>query len=173
VKILYLMRHAKSSWSDPALTDRERPLNPRGLRNAPEMGRRLAERGPLPRRAISSPARRARDTARAVLEASGVDTALLEIDERLYFDGIEGWQSVIEDCDEAVDCLLVVGHNPDFSHFVRELSGPLSAGGRADLPTAALARFELTGRWRRLQPSRIRRVELDWPKKRQAMKPVG
>ena len=173
MKTLYLMRHAKSSWSDPALTDLERPLNPRGLRDAPEMGRRLVARGPLPQRAVSSPARRARDTALAVLEAAGVDTALLEIDERLYFDGIEGWRSVIEDCDDAVDCLLLVGHNPDFSHFVRELSGSLSAGGKADLPTAALARFELTGRWSRLQPSRIRRVELDWPKKRQAMKPVG
>ena len=173
MKTLYLMRHAKSSWSDPALTDRERPLNPRGLRNAPEMGRRLAERGPLPQRVVSSPARRARDTARAVLEAAGVDTTLIEIDERLYFDGVGGWKSVVEACDEAVDCLLVVGHNPDFSHFVRELSGSLPVGGRVDLPTAALARFELTGHWSRLQSSRIQRIELDWPKKRQTVKPVG
>ncbi len=166
LKTLYLMRHAKSSWSDPTLPDRERPLNPRGRRDAPEMGRRLADRGPLPQRVVSSPARRARDTARLVMKSAGIDASRLETDERLYFDGVEGWRSVIADCDETVDCLLMVGHNPDFSLFVRELCDNRFAMERSDLPTAALARIEQTGNWRQLRPSRIRRVELDWPKKR-------
>jgi phosphohistidine phosphatase len=63
-KILYLVRHAKSSWSDVSLHDRERPLNRRGRKSAPDMGRRLKEQGHRPDLIISSPARRAFSTAK-------------------------------------------------------------------------------------------------------------
>ena len=62
-KQLYLIRHAKSSWAQPALADFDRPLNKRGKMNAPLMAGRFAERGISPQRIVSSPAKRAKKTA--------------------------------------------------------------------------------------------------------------
>jgi phosphohistidine phosphatase len=64
MKLLYLVRHAKSSWAEPGLADIDRPLNKRGKRDAPEMGRRLKERDAVPDRIVTSPAKRARGTTR-------------------------------------------------------------------------------------------------------------
>src|SRR5437016_3853420 len=59
MKTLFLIRHAKSSWDDPALSDKDRPLSDRGRRDAPKMGKRLAKRDVKPDLILSSPARRA------------------------------------------------------------------------------------------------------------------
>ncbi len=72
-KILYLVRHAKSSWSNSSLTDRERPLNKRGRRSAPDMGRRMAAKGLRPDLIVSSPANRAIRTARNIAKELGYD----------------------------------------------------------------------------------------------------
>ena len=71
MKILTIVRHAKSSWDDPSLRDHERPLNKRGHRNAPEMGRRIAEHGIRPSLIVSSTAVRAWSTAKAIAKANG------------------------------------------------------------------------------------------------------
>ncbi|NIV19825.1 MAG: histidine phosphatase family protein, partial [Gammaproteobacteria bacterium] len=71
-KTLYLVRHAKSSWDDPSLADRDRPLNKRGKRNAPDMGQRLAAQGFKPQLIISSPANRARTTAGVIAGELGI-----------------------------------------------------------------------------------------------------
>ncbi len=161
MKTLYLMRHAKSSWKDPALGDRERPLKGRGRRDAPEMGRRLAERGPLPQLILCSPARRARETAEAVAAGGGFAAARLVIDERLYFRGRSGWLEAVRDLRDTVDTLLMVGHNPDFSEVVSWL-GMLPG---LDLPTAAMARFDLDPSAYGIGPQAARLRDLDWPRK--------
>ena len=66
MKTLYLVRHAKSSWKDSSLTDRERPLNKRGEKDAPMMGKRLLSRSVRPSLIMTSPAKRARRTARLI-----------------------------------------------------------------------------------------------------------
>ncbi|MGA9237317.1 MAG: histidine phosphatase family protein, partial [Desulfobacterales bacterium] len=66
MKLIILIRHAKSSWKDPSLGDFDRPLNKRGKRNAPFMGQKLKERKIIPDLLLSSPAKRARKTAIAV-----------------------------------------------------------------------------------------------------------
>ena len=71
MKYLYLIRHAKSSWSDPRLSDFDRPLNKRGKRDLPVMGQRMATYEPKPELIISSPAKRARRTARGIGTALG------------------------------------------------------------------------------------------------------
>jgi phosphohistidine phosphatase len=84
MKTLVLVRHAKSAWDSPGLDDHERPLAERGLRDAPEMGRRLAERGLVPDVIRSSTAVRARTTAKLMAQALGVGADRVQLDERLY-----------------------------------------------------------------------------------------
>ncbi|HTH51362.1 MAG TPA: histidine phosphatase family protein, partial [Pyrinomonadaceae bacterium] len=83
MKTLYLLRHAKSSWKDADLADFDRPLNERGRRAAPFMGRLMKERGFDIELIVSSPAKRARKTANLFLETSGFETAVLQ-DPRIY-----------------------------------------------------------------------------------------
>lgn len=75
MKTLYLVRHAKSSWNDPDIDDFDRPLNKRGKINAPEMAQRMVERGELPNLIISSPAKRARSTAKMMAKKLGLPEA--------------------------------------------------------------------------------------------------
>ncbi|MEZ5085116.1 MAG: histidine phosphatase family protein [Tessaracoccus sp.] len=78
---LILVRHAKSDWSNPMLSDHDRPLNARGTRNAPMMAKRLADTGVDVQRILSSTALRARSTAAAFSAELGVP---VELDEDLY-----------------------------------------------------------------------------------------
>ena len=84
MKKLILVRHAKSSWKAQALDDAARPLNNRGLRDAPEMGRRIAIQASRPELIISSPAVRARTTAQLIALELGVPPSAINIDNRLY-----------------------------------------------------------------------------------------
>lgn len=161
MSILYLMRHAKSSWKDASLSDRERPLKGRGRRDAPEMGRRLAADGPLPERVVCSPARRALETAQGVLAGAGCPGLPLEQDERLYFTGFRGWLDAIAEVDPSCGVLLVVGHNPDFSDLVARLCGQ---GAYKDLPTASLARLIVVGDWAGLSAKQVVSCTIDWPR---------
>ncbi len=161
MKTLYLMRHAKSSWKDASLSDRQRPLKGRGRRDAPEMGRRLAASGPLPERVLCSPARRALETAERVLAGAGCPRLPLEQDERLYFAGVQGWLDAIAEVDPSCGVLLVIGHNPDFSNLVARLCGQ---GQARDFPTASLARLSIEGDWASLTPNQVLSCTTDWPR---------
>jgi len=82
-KILYLVRHAKSSWKDSTLSDMDRPLNKRGRRNSPDMGRRMLEQDHQPELFISSPANRALSTTRNIMRELGIDDAEIVTNEDL------------------------------------------------------------------------------------------
>jgi len=84
MKRLYLVRHAKSSWDHPGLEDFDRPLNKRGMRDAPKMGEYLAEQRILPQIIVSSPARRAHATATSLAVALQVPPADTVEDDRIY-----------------------------------------------------------------------------------------
>src|SRR5258708_31403515 len=83
MKTLLLLRHAKSSWKDGAVKDFDRPLNQRGLKTAPSVGRLIRKRKLEPNLVLSSPAERARQTTQLVLESAGLKTEL-RYDERIY-----------------------------------------------------------------------------------------
>ena len=121
MKTLFLIRHAKSSWDDLSLVDEARPLNVRGKRDAPEMGRRLANRGIHPDAILSSPAVRARTTAELIARELDADETLV-VDHRLYATSADGLLEVIRAQDDDVDCLLVVGHNPEMDTLARRFS---------------------------------------------------
>ena len=122
MKKLLLLRHAKSSWQDASLTDFERPLNKRGLRAAPVIGKFMKERGLRPSLVLASPAQRARDTAKLALEAGGIET-LLRYEARIYEADVPTLIEVIRQIEETFDEVMLVGHNPGFEELLGFLTG--------------------------------------------------
>lgn len=137
MKTLFIMRHAKSSWDDPALADFERPLNERGLKTAPFMGAVMAEYDLAPELIVSSPAMRARQTAELVREPAAAD-AEIRFDERIYEASAQRLLEVVSEIEDRFDAAMIVGHNPGFENLVRVLTGKIEA-----MPTAALAVVDL------------------------------
>jgi phosphohistidine phosphatase len=145
MKIVLVLRHAKSSWSDPALDDHERPLNKRGRRDAPRIGALVREHGLIPDVVISSDAVRARLTAEAVVEAARYEGEIL-LDQRLYMASPADILSLLRTVREQAESVMIVGHNPGLEDLVLRLTGE-----RQDLPTAALAQIVLPiDQWRDL-----------------------
>jgi phosphohistidine phosphatase len=154
VKRLLLLRHAKSSWGDPSLADFERPLNERGLRAAPLVGRFMRKRKLEPDLVLCSPAERARQTAALVVEAAKL-SAPLRFDERIYEASPSRLAEVVSQAEEGAGELLLVGHNPGIEGLLELLTGESRS-----LPTAALARVALAiEKWGRLRGG-AGRVEL-------------
>jgi phosphohistidine phosphatase len=149
MKTLLVLRHAKSSWRDPALDDHERPLNKRGQRDALQMGELVRKHRLTPDIIISSDAVRARLTAEAVAEAARYEGEIL-LDRRLYIASPAGILAVLRAVRETkAGTVMIVGHNPGLEELVEQLTGE-----QHDLPTAALARIVLpTDRWRDLRVS--------------------
>lgn len=143
MKTLYLVRHAKASRDDPALADRDRPLNDRGERDAAAMAQRLAARGAGPERLLSSPAKRALATARYFAAAFGIVPQKIVVDDRLYAGSAGGLLAVIQSLDDRQRNVMLFGHNPEFSNLAGRLSGQF-----VDLPTCGVAelRFD-SARW--------------------------
>lgn len=137
MKTLFILRHAKSSWSDPDLADFERPLNDRGKDAAPFMGKLMRENGFQPEVILTSPAVRARHTAALVKEAGGL-SGILQFDARIYEASPQGLRQVVTELDDSHASAMLVGHNPGIEGFIRFLTGSLEP-----MPTAALAVIEL------------------------------
>ena len=112
MKTLYLLRHAKSSWKFPELDDFDRPLNKRGQRDAPRMGKRLQKQNILPDLIISSPARRAQQTAQEVAQSIGYTSTAILYDETVYEASAEALLTTLQTVDNRVAVLLLAGHNP-------------------------------------------------------------
>ncbi|MGX9145530.1 SixA phosphatase family protein [Mesorhizobium sp. 128a] len=151
MKQLLLLRHAKSSWDNPALADFDRPLAPRGLKAAPLMGRELTRRDWLPDLALVSPALRTRETWRLV-SAELPAKVSVEFAEALFGATAGDILAEVQQAITSAGCLLVLGHNPGMEDFARRLAGPRSdAGARRELeekfPTGALARFVVDDGW--------------------------
>ena len=131
---LLLLRHAKSDWNHPGLRDHDRPLAPRGLRDAPRMGRYLREHGLVPAAALVSTARRARETAALALEAAGAAREALRLVPDLYGSSPDEIVEIVSEKGGGVSPLLVVAHNPGMEDLVARFSGRYE-----HFPTAALA----------------------------------
>ena len=137
MKTLLVLRHAKSSWKNPELSDHDRPLNKRGERDAPRMGYLLRELDLVPELVLSSTARRAQRTALLAAQEAGVEQDVRLLSE-LYFSGSEAYLQVLSELPDEFERVMVVGHNPDLEELVDHLTGE---GVR--LPTAALAQIRL------------------------------
>jgi phosphohistidine phosphatase len=148
MKTLLVLRHAKSSWSDPALDDHERPLNKRGRRDAPRMGELVRQYGLIPDTVISSDAMRAQLTAEAVAAAACYAGEIL-LNQHLYMASPADILSVLRKAPGSAETVMIVGHNPGLEELVEHLTGE-----QQDLPTAALAQIVLPiEQWRDLKLS--------------------
>lgn len=130
---LLLMRHAKSDWGGADVPDHDRPLNERGKRDAPRMGRWLAAQRVAPTRIVTSSARRARKTADRVVE--GLRTPVpIELRDDLYHAPLERWLLVLTRLPAEAECVLCIGHNPGLEALIERL-----LGRHEPMPTAAIA----------------------------------
>lgn len=162
MKILTLVRHAKSSWKDASLRDRDRPLNKRGRRDAPVMGQRIHAHGIRPSLIVSSPANRAWTTARIVAGELSYPLEFLQQDDGLYLASVDRILDVIASQDGGFNSLMIFGHNPGFTDFANYLSPGLTH----NLPTAGVVAVEIDqDDWNLYEQPATRLLVHDWPKK--------
>lgn len=162
MKQLYLIRHAKSSWSDASLRDFDRPLSGRGKRDAPLIGRRLAAAGVAPELFLASPAKRARKTAAVIGGEIGYPKKDIVPVDALYTFQVDGVLAVLRSVDEAVSSLALVGHNDAVSEAARWLTGEQLGS----VPTCGVVSIIITcAGWRELAAGCGRVAFFDYPKR--------
>jgi phosphohistidine phosphatase len=166
---LLLLRHAKSSWDDPTLPDRDRPLSKRGCRAVAAMRQAMQELGLVPDLVLVSPARRTQETL-AGLEPWD-ETPLIEPVETLYLATAPQILSALHDVNETVRGVLLIAHNPGMHELAVMLAGPHPTGSRetakrlaTGFPTAALAEFSIATPWRQLDAGEGRLVRFLTPR---------
>ncbi len=165
---LLLMRHAKSSWDDPRLSDHARPLNPRGRAAAAAMREVMQELGLAPDIVLVSSSRRTLQTLEAL--EPWTDTPLVEPMDALYLADVPQLLQVLHGVAETARSVLLLGHNPGLHDLAVRLAGEELAGlGDSSLrrlsdgfPSGALAEFSVSGGWAALGQggTRLRRLIL-------------
>lgn len=160
-KKLLLVRHGKSEWGNAHLADFDRPLNPRGHRNAPEMAARLLEKDLVPQLIVSSPAVRAITTARHFAQAWKKSPEQIKEEPSIYEANITALLKVINKLDNKCDYVAIFGHNPGFT----ELSNYLSDANIYNIPTCGtvLIAFE-TEDWALVSHHSGKLIQFDYPK---------
>jgi phosphohistidine phosphatase len=149
---LYLLRHAKSSWAEPGLADHERPLAPRGRRDAKLIATHLQRLGCSPELVLCSPAARTRETLELIRPALAAWTVLVEED--LYDASSDELLARLRGVPDSVASAMLIGHNPGLHRLALALTSTGDELGRLEekFPTAALATFTLPRPWSRLKP---------------------
>ena len=122
MKTLILVRHAKSSWNDPGTDDFDRPLNDRGKKDAPEMAKRLKERGVDVDLIVSSPAKRAYKTAKIFAETLDLKKGDIETKEKLYLGGVNAFEKTVTSLPHKAKVVAIFSHNPGITIFANTLT---------------------------------------------------
>jgi len=135
VKTLYLLRHAKSSWTDSSLRDFDRPLNERGRAAAPLIGKHLAAETLIDPLLICSPSLRTRETAELVLREANLRLQP-HFDGRIYEASLRDLFQVISEIDDKTHAAILIGHNPGLEELFASLTGE-----PRPMPTCALAKI--------------------------------
>ena len=160
MKMLYLVRHAKSSWDDPSLADHDRPLNERGQRDVVTMGQRLVQRGVKPDVLLSSTATRALTTAEHLGKAMGIKRKEIVVIDRLYEAAPDVLLSVIQELGDKPKRVMLVAHNPGLAELVHKLASEIT-----DMPTCAIAEFAFAmTSWSDIGKAEPGNVVFDYPK---------
>lgn len=137
MKTLLIMRHAKSSWKEDGASDHERPLNERGKRDAPRMGRWLEEQGVRPDAILCSSAKRAKKTAKLLAAVLGCDECIV-VHKALYGAEPPDYIALLNQLPDDVETAMIIAHDPTVSHFVSTY-----ADNYTRMPTSAIARFDV------------------------------
>lgn len=136
---LIIMRHGKSSWDNAGLSDIERPLKPRGVRDAALVGKELVSKKITPELLISSPATRAKDTAIIVAQHLSYDTQSLQIDPSIYGADVSGILRMLGNVIGDPGSIMIFGHNPTFTQLINHLQDEWLD----NLPTSGCFGFDL------------------------------
>lgn len=158
MKKILIMRHAKSDWSDGSLRDFDRPLNNRGSKAAPLMGKEIKKLGLTPELIISSPALRARMTAEAVKDNCEYNNDIIWNDS-FYFGYTSEIIDAVRNVDDAVQSVMIFGHNPTWSTVAEILSGEYIS-----MKTADVVVLEYEGKWKKVGERKCKLVKHLSPK---------
>jgi len=162
MRSLYLVRHAKSSWDSPELSDHQRPLNKRGKKDAPKMGKLLRERNELPDLMISSTAKRAFSTAKRIAEELGYKIKDIEKNEMLYMADTNEYYNIIRKAPKKVYKLMLFSHNYGITYFANNISN----SNIDNIPTCGVVRidFEIDS-WKDIENQKGNLIYFEYPKK--------
>lgn len=163
MKNILLIRHAKSDWNNENLTDFERPLNARGLRDAKFMSSRLAKKGENIDCIITSAAVRALTTAQFFSQALDIDKNSI-IQNRFLYGASEGqYLDIIQELDDSVQDIILIAHNPSISNLALTLCSQLEL---ESMPTCCMVHilFPLAKSWRDIQQNTGHLVSIEYPK---------
>jgi len=162
MKTLYLVRHAKSSWKYPNLDDFERPLNKRGRRNAPFMGKILKALKVAPDLVISSPANRAATTARIIADTIGYPLEKIQYSETIYGSSEYELIHAIQQVDNAINQAMLVSHNP----AITGLANTIGDTNISNIPTCGVCCVNLNiSSWAKFGDQRGKLQFFEFPKK--------
>ncbi len=162
MKTLYLLRHAKSSRDDPELKDFERPLANRGTNDVPVLAARFLDRGNKVDCIVSSPANRAKTTARIFAESIGYDLETIIGNPELYFAGMSMFLKTASQVDESCGSAMLVGHNPAITDFANGMANC----SIDNIPTCGLVELSLPiDYWADIDIGVATLKDFDYPKK--------
>lgn len=162
MKTLLLIRHAKSSWKNSDLSDYQRPLNKRGLRDAPYMGKRIAHWGCQPEQIISSPSLRALTTAKPIATELNYNPINIIENEKIYGAGDQELVQIIQSFDDQFENIMLVTHNPGITN----LANGLTNENILNIPTCGALQisFEIDN-WRDIKDHTGILIEFNYPKR--------
>jgi phosphohistidine phosphatase len=163
MKTIILVRHAKSSWKDSSLDDFDRPLNKRGKKNAPFIGKKLKERQIMPDLILSSPAKRAKKTATAIAKKIDYPKKMIIFDDNMYHAGARYLFELVKNLNDENETVMLFGHNPDFNDFADML---LKKNRVYNIPTTGVycIRFDVN-HWQKVKECKGKFVFFDYPKR--------
>ena len=159
---LVLIRHAKSSWTNPLQSDYDRPLNDRGSHDAPMMGERLKEKHIIPDQIFASTAKRAAETAKKIAKSVDFPEDKITWMDKLYHCNSSVFDEVIDNIDDAMKTVFIVAHNPGISEYASDLSPNF----RIDqMPTCGVACVEMDiEHWYMFHNADRKVILFDYPK---------
>lgn len=159
---LFLVRHAKSSWANPGQADFDRPLNDRGERNAPFMGKKLVEKGENPGLLVSSTAKRAYGTAKYIAGALGYDKEKILKREALYHAPVKTWLNEVNQLNSKHKTVMFFGHNNGITEFANYLCN----AGIDNIPTCGIVKIKFDfDEWDMVSKNTGELVYFDFPKR--------
>ena len=161
MRTLHILRHGKSTWDLPGISDIDRPLLEKGIINNYFMAEVILQKFPSPELIITSPACRALHTATIIARALKLSTNIIELNKRIYESSASTVLDIIEETASEINCLMIVGHNPTFT----ELANLFLPQAIDNVPTSGLVtlHFEVK-KWSIIDKTPIF-AELNYPKK--------
>ena len=161
VKDVCFVRHAKSSWDQPGVDDYNRPLDSRGLRDAPMMAKKMREMNLVPDLIITSGAKRARSTADFFRKEFDLGPEKFIVNDKLYEATPEDVYSVISAAPETARFIYIFGHNPTLTWVANSISGVHID----NVPTTGVVHVQtMVSSWKKFKPQHAGFISFHYPK---------